>query len=255
VSAVALAAAEPLVPVACEGEGTGTIRGRVVDDSTSAPVSGAWIYLSSNCRTTSDDLGRFAFTNVPRTRVTVDLGSAGYRDIRRNAIPVNEPGDTASVELRLRAGGPLEDCRVIPGCAPLLTANRGALTDEEDFRVSAYGAAIAMLLPNVGLVRHVCVDDEEKVRTALAARYRPIVVPSEECGRIPSPPPPAAPVRRYVHLASGEDAVSIGVSNVKDTAPDRRTALVAGGYLGSECRFERLANGWRPVLCVVQVQF
>jgi hypothetical protein len=168
------------------------VTGRVLDDSTSAPIPAAWVYLFTNCRTTTDELGRFAFANVHGAQARVDLGHDDYRDPTPSMIPVAAAGDTTSVTLRLRPGGPLPDCRVTPICAPLVTAARGALTDEDDFVVTAFAAALAILWPEITpRSQPACVSGSEAIRAAMAARHASSCL-RPSAGRSPALRPPRA---------------------------------------------------------------
>src|SRR5262249_4466751 len=92
--------------------GTGVIHGTVRDDSTGAAVDGSWVALIwPDCTTRADAAGRFRFERLPPGSIQIDAGHSGYRQFSRVVATVTA-GQTTEVVLRLRAGGPVEDCRV-----------------------------------------------------------------------------------------------------------------------------------------------
>jgi hypothetical protein len=231
------------------------VRGVVIDDSTGKPVAGARVHLlMSFCNANADALGQFTFRDVRSGSERVEAGHTGYLRFSPLDIAVS-PNDTIVLELRLRAGGRIEECRVHPACARLLgPPGPGAWGDEEQFRLAALSTTIAIAWPSVASVTpwHACVEERSAtVMTELAARYGP-VVPRTECA-IPGDRWDTR--SRVRHTPTGEPGFVITVSGVKDIGPDRRTALLFFTIArlwgeGWECMFERFAQAWMPLQCV-----
>jgi hypothetical protein len=79
----------------------GSISGRVVDDSTSAPLVGANIVLEGSRRgTATDSSGRFSFPRVPPGSHTLRVTYIGYGEVFR---PIRvAAGEAAELEIRLK---------------------------------------------------------------------------------------------------------------------------------------------------------
>ncbi|MBV8067882.1 MAG: TonB-dependent receptor, partial [Candidatus Eremiobacteraeota bacterium] len=78
------------VPFAARAGTTGTLRGRVLDATTHAPVAGAAVIASSPSQTAqsvSDASGAFSFISLPPDTYTVSVNKAGYE-------PQSQPGIT-----------------------------------------------------------------------------------------------------------------------------------------------------------------
>jgi hypothetical protein len=207
----------------------------------------------SSCNTNADPLGRFTFHDVRPGNERVEAGHAGYRKFSPVPIVVTH-GDTLLLELRLKAGGPLEDCRVNPGCARLFQGSPPvSLSDEEEFRLSTLATTIAVAWNVVATANpwHACVEEASAAVSAeLGRRYGP-VVPRAEC---------AIDGDRVRHTASGAPGFFVMTRGVRDLGVNRRTALlvymVAGLWgEGWDCMFERPAQGWQPLQCVLKLQF
>jgi hypothetical protein len=254
-SRVPLDGPPPVIATPCSG-GTATIRGRVVDDSTSAPIPNAWISLyEPDCQTVADESGRFELTKVSLDTDRIAAGKAGYRhDGTRRPVSIASAG-TTEIELRLRRGGPLEDCRAIPACAPLVDGGHGTLTDDDaGFWLVALGTLIALKWPDITAADphwYACFEGESpEVLAALRARYSP-VVPASECDR------PLTDLRklRSFHAATGAPAFTPELRGFAEIAPGRRN-VVMWFYVGPrsasmwECELVRGDRGWRPTLCL-----
>jgi hypothetical protein len=183
-----------------------------------------------------------------------DAGHPGYREFGRLDAEV-APGDTLDIELRLRPGGPLEDCRVDPQCSVLVSPAPSGLAEDEAFRLLAYGTVIALDWTNIGTNRwYACVLEESRaVLVALEERYRP-VVPDTECEL------PLAEMRgsaKLRHAQTGAPAFRAQIERTSPLSPDRRTVFLTR-YVGPRsaafwrCEFERVAMGWQPTVCVLE---
>jgi hypothetical protein len=164
------------------------------------------------------------------------------------------------LELRLEAGGPLEDCRVNPGCARLFQdLGAGSLNDDEQFRLSTLATTIAVAWSTVATSErwHACVDEANAlVIQELATRYGP-VVPRADCA---IPDDGIGSRNRVHHTASGAPGFFVTNWGVRNIGVSRRTALlvylVAGLWgQGWDCMFERSTQGWRPLQCVQKLEF
>jgi hypothetical protein len=235
------------------------VRGVVIDDSTGKPVAGARVHLlMSFCNANADGLGQFVFRDVRSGNERIEAGHTGYLRLSPFSIAVSPP-DTIVLELRLRPGGPLEQCRVHPACARLLEPPKaGALSDGERFRLAALSTTIAIAWPSVASVTplHACVEEASAAVIAqLADRYGP-VAPRGQCAIPGDRWDTGARVR---HTPTGEPGFFVTVRGVQDVGPYRKTALLVfnRGRLsgqGWECMFELSAQVWTPLQCVQQVE-
>ena len=78
------------MPIGARAGTTGTLRGRVVDAATSAPIAGAVVSAvspSQTAQTVSDSAGAFSFISLQPDTYTVNASRAGYD-------PQSQPGIT-----------------------------------------------------------------------------------------------------------------------------------------------------------------
>lgn len=243
-------------PVDCGTVDGGTIRGVVINASTRKPVSGSYIYLfiGPGCRADTDALGRFIVQGVPSGPQRIQTGSTGYRQFTPVTVEV-AAGDTSYVELQLDPGGPLEDCRALPECAPLVDGGSAvSLSEDDNFRVVALGTAIGLAWETVaGNARwHACLENE---RAAVLDRMRDrfsAVVDFAECEIPDLASLPGA--RQMRHVATNSSAFVPRVDRIVELSPNRRTvalSLYVGPRWGAgwDCDFERTELGWRATLC------
>ncbi|HTU82632.1 MAG TPA: carboxypeptidase regulatory-like domain-containing protein, partial [Candidatus Acidoferrales bacterium] len=88
--AVGVLATVALTPAWCSAGTTGTLRGRIVDANSGAPIGDAAITASSPsevARTTSDSSGSFSFIALRPDTYTVAVSKSGY-------LPLSQPGTT-----------------------------------------------------------------------------------------------------------------------------------------------------------------
>jgi TonB-dependent starch-binding outer membrane protein SusC len=95
-------AALALVPVAAEAQNTGTITGRITDQSTAEPLAGVQVFVAgTNLSSISDREGRYTIRNVQPGTVTVRAVLIGYGQAD---VEANVPADGAvTADLALRA--------------------------------------------------------------------------------------------------------------------------------------------------------
>jgi hypothetical protein len=241
----------------CESPTAALITGLVVDDSTGKPLGGASVQLLiAGCYVSADTDGRFVFHGVRPGTERVGAAHPGYRRMAAVQLTIMQ-SDTIAIELRLKPGGPIEDCRVDAACARLLMeADAESLNDEERFRLATLATTIAIAWKDVagGTPWHACIDESSvAVIAMLTARYGPIV-PRAECGVTLEE---ETPLRvRVRHLAGRTPAFFVQVDSVTNFSADRRTAnldYLAGPLWGQEwrCSFDRTARGWSAVECVL----
>lgn len=244
----------------CDAPGGAIITGVVVDDSTGERLGGARVeLLVAGCYGSADADGRFAFRGVPPGMERVGATHPGYRRFAPIQLTL-ERSDTIAIEVRLKPGGPIQDCRVDAACARLLLESGAeALSAEERFRVATLTTAIAIAWQDVasGAPWHACTDESSAaVIAVLRDRYGP-VVHSSQCAVTQEEDPQ---LRVRVRLASGgAPAFFVHVDNVNDVSEDHRTAIVQ--YVvaplwaqGWRCRFERMAGKWEPTECVLVME-
>jgi hypothetical protein len=241
----------------CGATAGGTVRGVVVNDSTRVPVAGSYIYLfvRGNCGTRTDALGRFTVHDVPSGTQRIETGGPGYRQFRPINVEVIA-GDTTGIELRLVPGGPLEDCRALPNCAPLIDGGSGAIQDEDaSLQLVAMGTAIGLAWSIVGGNEpwYACLPDEPRpVFAGLSERYSP-VASSEEC-ELPRDSSGRS-ARQMRHIATNRPAFQPRIDRVLELTSGRRTVSLSY-YVGPlwaagwDCDFERAERGWRATICV-----
>lgn len=241
----------------CESPTGALITGLVVDDSTGKPLGGASVQLLiAGCYVSADTDGRFVFHGLEPGTERVGATHPGYRRIAAVQLTIMQ-SDTITIELRLKPGGPIEDCRVDAACARLLMeADAESLSDEERFRLATLATTIAIAWKDVagGTPWHACIDESSvAVIAMLTARYGPIV-PRAECGVTREE---ETPLRvRVRHLAGRTPAFFVQVDSVTNVSADRRTAnldYLVGPLWGQEwrCSFDRTARAWSAVECVL----
>ncbi len=236
-----------------------TIRGVVVNDSTGVPVSGSRVYgePGRDCRTVTDDFGRFVLSGMPAGSIRIYVSAAQYKPINPLWLDV-EVGATETVEIRLVEGGPLRDCRAVPACALLVDGEPVAgMDDAAALRLAALGTVIGLVWGEVTDGEHwyACLDEESlDLLPALSERYSP-VVSHTEC-ELPEGPLGSEP-RRMRHAATGSPAFGLTIDRITEPLPNRR-AVRLSYYVGPlwaaawECDVERGPRGWRPTLCIVR---
>ena len=241
----------------CANSG-GTVTGVVLDDSTRTPIAGVWVVsLFTNCRTVTDAQGRFRLQGARPGNDRIDIGRPGYRQFSPVGVAI-EAGKTTEVTLRLRRGGPVDDCRVNAACARLLSEDRTSLADPEDqFRLMAHAVVIALIWDTVANGEwYACVSDPKPaVLEELRNRYTRVATEAE-CMMKEGP---NRPRERLHHIATGNLAFRIRLDTVTETGPTTRRAFLSymhAGLWGAgyECDFERVRYAWRPVLCTMVVQ-
>lgn len=241
----------------CGYEPGGTVRGVVVDDSTGVPVARSHVYLfiGEGCRTAADGLGRFVVRRVPSGVQRIETGSTGYRPFEPTGVTV-VAGDTVDIELRLVPGGPLEDCRALPSCAPLVEDVAGEVADDDTgFRVVALGTAIGLAWSTVGGTErwHACLEEgSEAMLQALRARYSPV---GDAASCELSSGPTGERAGRLRHVETDHPAFRPRIDRVVELNPSRRTVSLSyhvGPRWGAgwDCDFVRNGRGWRPTICV-----
>jgi hypothetical protein len=205
------------------------------------------------CNTTADEQGRFRFEEARPGDQRLDAGHPGYRRFAPVMVAVGS-GDTVRVELRLRPGGPIQDCRALPACAPLLDAPApDELDEDERLRLAAYAAAIAIAWSSV--VRTdpawACVEGATPaVIDELARRYSHVAVRDAcEIDRA------AGAIDEVRHRPTGERGffIRIGPVEERDDGARRTTVMYMSGRLAGQewwCDLARTSSGWRPGLCV-----
>lgn len=88
-------------------EAQAVLIGRVVNDSTKAPIAGAEIILEPNARRLeSDSLGRFVLDRLPLGAASAIVRKIGYRGVRVRTLIFSS--DTLDVEVPLEAAGAYE---------------------------------------------------------------------------------------------------------------------------------------------------
>ena len=232
--------------------GTGVIKGVVRDDSTGAGLGGSWVALIDPfCRVVTDSAGHFRFDGLPARSIQIDAGHPGYRRYSRTSATV-ATGQTTEVEIRLRPGGPLQDCRVNVNCARLLREPiLPNATEEEQFRLVAYVTMLAIAWTDVTRERgwYACVEENSQaVVNELTVRWDRVAA-AADCGF-------RGDVRdRLIHTPTGNHAFFVRMRNPQQTSAGRRRAEVSylvGGLWGQSwtCNFERIDGTWRATLCV-----
>jgi hypothetical protein len=194
-------------------------------------------------------VGLCACASKPLAAMQIDAGHPGYRRVARAVADV-APGQTTEVELRLRPGGPLQDCRVHPSCALLLREPIPSLgSEDEAFRLTAYLTALAIGWNAVTREPgwYACVNEpSSSVISELKARWEN-VAPSADCL--------ARGSTRFSHTQTGTPAFFLRVEKPTQPSSQRRSAEVSflmGGRSGQgwRCDFEHVTGGWRAALCV-----
>ncbi|MPY87267.1 MAG: hypothetical protein GEU99_05035 [Luteitalea sp.] len=120
-------------PRSQQPRGTARLSGRVVDESTQAPLRNAFVTLSGFAHRTAqtDDEGRFAFAELPAGRYTVTARKAGYVEPRsgpprrrghRRPFTVNEGEVLEHVAVRLSPGAVLTGTVVDEAGEPIVRA-------------------------------------------------------------------------------------------------------------------------------------
>lgn len=236
---------------ACGASDGQTVNGVVLDDGTDVGISGAWVYLYEGCRTTTDSAGRFVFRGVSGGSVRLDVGARGYREFRPQSYPL-PASDAQGLVVRLVPGGPLEDCRLIPECAPLV-APPASMPSELGFRTVAYGTTLALAWELLeGGAWYACVGDEpEDLLDALAEQYDRVTA-GDTCEMMSEPS--GRPRRRVRHRPTGAPAIILRLEAVEVSSPTRREVslayIVAPLYAaGWKCVFEEADGEWHPTLC------
>lgn len=239
--------------VRCEEGGNGVVSGVLLDDSTEVGIGDGWVYLYENCRARSDGSGRFVLSGVSPGERRFGAGARGYREFRPVVHSVSD-ADTTKVQIRLRAGGPLEDCRADPECAPLVEGGNGPLDEADGLRLVAYGMIIALAWETVseGEPWVACLaGGTDHILEALRERY-PAVAPDNECALGGAEGERLR--RRMTHSPTGSQAFLLSIDGVREDDPAHRSAslsyvvgpLWANGW---DCEFSRTDRGWRPTLC------
>ncbi|HJQ12823.1 MAG TPA: TonB-dependent receptor [Gemmatimonadaceae bacterium] len=114
-----------LLPLrAAHAQGTGTIRGTVVDSTTQAPIGGAQVQLVGTNRVAfTDASGVFRFAGVPAGSATVRVQKIGFA--QQGATVTVTEGATASADMQLRAVIPTLSQVVVVGYG---SSNRSEVT-------------------------------------------------------------------------------------------------------------------------------
>ena len=240
-------------PPECATGGTAVIAGTVVDDSTGKPVAGSQVtLLMKNCSTKSDKDGRFRFEISPRS----ERVEAQYRGYRRFSpvIATVAAGDSLNVTLRLKPGGPIQDCLVNADCVQLLQDSPRTLNLEESFRLIAYGTTVALAWKDAtrDQLWYACLTERSDAVFAELNRRYGRVVPEDKCELRRT----ERPSGRLHHIGTGTYAFRIIIDRMEDLDDNHRQAFLtymAGGLWAQmwNCDFERTARGWKPVLCVM----
>jgi hypothetical protein len=236
--------------------GTGVIQGIVRDDSTGMSIGGSWVVLIVPfCRVVADSAGRFHFDRLPAGRIQIDAGHAGYRRFTRLLATV-AAGQTTEVEIRLRPGGPVPDCRVNISCAHLLREPMlPGGNEEEQFRLAAYVTTIAIAWKDVAREPgwFACVDDDSpRVMQELKKRFEHVAA-AADCTLSTS-------VRdRISHAPTGSPAFHLRIGTAEQIGSGRKRAQLSytiGGLWGEgwRCDFERISGTWRAALCVQEYE-
>jgi hypothetical protein len=238
----------------CTTPGGISIAGTVIDDSTRQPIAGSNVFLLfTNCRTTTDENGRFRFELVRPGVNSLEAQQVGYRRFR--PIQLNIDHDSTDFVVALRPGGPIEDCRVHAACSQLLNETEVDLSEEDHFKLIALATMIALAwqtAANEPMWYACVVGASDEVISELRARYAR-TVPNSACGM----GPPIAPrsLDRMVLAANGQPAFRIRIDNVEVRSPLQRRAGISyfvDGRSGQgwRCDFQRSGLSWTPVLCV-----
>ena len=203
------------------------------------------------CRVVADSAGHFRFDGLPARSSQIDAGHPGYRRFARTTATV-ATGQTTEVEIRLRPGGPLQDCRVNVDCARLLREPiLPNATEDEQFRLAAYVTMLAIAWNAVTRERgwYACLKENSlTVVNELTARWERVAA-ATDCRSVDR-------VRdRFSHIPTGNTAFFLRVGNLQQVSAVRRRAQVSylvGGLCGQgwTCDFERVGGTWRATLCV-----
>jgi hypothetical protein len=85
---------------AARAQGTGTLRGVVVDSATRAPISGADVSIPSlRLLTQSDDSGRFTLSRLSAGEIELSVRRVGYEPQRETIIATGGPRDSVLIVL------------------------------------------------------------------------------------------------------------------------------------------------------------
>lgn len=242
---------DPLHPTA------GAARGRVVADTTGAPVDHRAVYIAGGCMAVTRDDGTFVLRGVPPGAHRLEIAPLGFRP--HPPVPfVLRGGDTADVgTIRLRPDNHVAECLEEPGCAALLRPDPAAtreLGDDERLQEAALRTALALVHRGggPGPVVPCAPATDARVFAALAARF-PGLVPAAECA-LPATGPDRLSAR-LTHTPTGRPALSVRVEDVERHGD---AATVHSGYYVAplnamtwECRLVREGEHWTPRSCRV----
>lgn len=82
------------------GQGTGTLRGVIIDSATRAPVGGADIsVLALHQAVQADEQGRFTLTRLPAGQIELSVRRVGYEPQRETIVATGGPRDSVLVVL------------------------------------------------------------------------------------------------------------------------------------------------------------
>lgn len=250
---------EPAQPPTCDPSDPqgGSIRGRIVEDSTGRAVRSRGVFLvGTNCFSATDSLGEFSFRGVRPGEFRVDIAPLSYR--RHAPVPVVvQPGAPSDVgTIRLRPENLVADCVDVPRCAALLRADAASvanLSDEDQLQEVVLRTAIALAGGDWSPERSriPCAPDTNlAVFAALQQRF-PALAPDSACALTAREPLTGSAALR--HTRSGRPAFAVSVSRIeRDGAEANTRSSYYVGPLHAEgwvCRFAREGESWSPLWC------
>ncbi len=242
---------------------SGTVRGRLHDDSTQVPIPSRAVVLQSSddpifCTAITDSTGAFVFREVPEGYYKLVVGDLGYR--RFHPIPLNVLADSVSeFSLALRPENLVLDCLDVPHCADLLappqSSDLSELRGTERLREAVLRTSIALVysfsdsLPSWT----VCVQDSSEVLLDILRERMPNVVHSSRCKLDDTELPYAA---QMIDRVTGSPARKFFIEDYSFATADSATAN-SGYYVGPlhaagwRCEYKKEPDGWRAVWCGV----
>jgi hypothetical protein len=249
----------PAQPPTCDPSNPqgGSIRGRIVEDSTGRAVRSRGVFLvDTHCFSGTDSLGEFTFRGVRPGEYRVGVAPLGFR--RHAPVPiVVQSGTTSDVgTIRLLPENLVADCMEVAGCAALLRAGPASvanLGDEEQLQEAVLRTSIALAGGGGGTERSPipCAPDSDRAVFAALQQRIPELVPDSACAL-----PTGEPLRSSAalrHTRSGRPAFSVKVSRIeRDGAEATTRSSYYVGPLHAEgwvCRFAREGESWTPLWC------
>jgi hypothetical protein len=252
----------PVGTRSCGSAGGAVVIAKVVDDSTRVPIGGSRVHLIAPiCNGVTDSVGRFVFTDVRPGAQIFDAGHIDYREFGRFRAEA-DAGDTLEVELRLRRGGPIADCRALPTCAPLLAdVPIEGMSEAERFQLLTLGTTVALAwqrrFADQGSL-YACIEGApSSVLDALRTRYAKTV----DAGQCVTPGMFRSGSDRVRHIPTDSLAFLVRATLFREerAAAGREMSLqfiTAGrGGEGWLCGFERASGTWRLTRCLHTIQF